>query len=501
MAETAEGRGKSLSPLIALLTCQVAGTFQIAMLIMIMAPLHRAFTDPLGVAWILTTCLLTQAASAAIGGALGDLFGRRRVLVIALMIVTAGAVTCSLSPSLWGLILGAALQGVSGCVTPLCLSLARERMPANRLQQSVGYIMAAATIGSAGAIASSGLLVEPIGWRATYVAAAVLAVMGILALLAFVPASRELQVRGAQKTIWRGAIFAPGIAGLLLGVTNASVWGWTDLRTVIAIVGSIIVLVIWAHGQLRTERPLIDLRLLKDRRLTFAYLCMALTGAGALQHTLVMALFLNQPVATAVGLGLGAVATSLLLLPIRLVGVATSPISGWLSAGYGARTVVILGCALATVGWLIIALFHGTAWLVVLGMFLEGSSSGIIIVGVSNIVLVFAPANRAGEATGILGVLRNTFNAIGAQVTGTLLAAASIKLPGATTTYPAENAYMFAFSYIALISLTSLIVAILIPRDRVTLDRDQDGPRQRGPQTHPMSATNIVRQVMRPVEK
>ncbi len=110
--------------------------------------LYREYAGASGVGWAVTSYLLFSASGSALCGRLGDLLGRRRVMLTALVIAGSGAVLSALAPTLAGLIVGCALQGLAGSLTPLDIGLARETLPARHVPLAVGIIGAAGIVGA-----------------------------------------------------------------------------------------------------------------------------------------------------------------------------------------------------------------------------------------------------------------------------------------------------------------------------------------------------------------
>src|SRR5829696_4098035 len=117
-------------------------------------------TDASGVAWTLTGYLLSAAVCTPIFGRLGDMFGKRRLLVIALAVFAAGSVVAALADSLELLVAGRVLQGVGGGIFPLCFAIIRDEFPPERVSASIGLISATFGIGGGAGLILGGTLVD-----------------------------------------------------------------------------------------------------------------------------------------------------------------------------------------------------------------------------------------------------------------------------------------------------------------------------------------------------
>jgi predicted MFS family arabinose efflux permease len=308
-------------------------------------------------------------------------------------------------------------------------------------------------------------MVDQLGWASIFWVSFSFALFAIVMVLTFVAKAKQAPAGASGVDMVRGVLFAPGIAGLLLALTQSRQWGWNDPKIITMLAGSVLVLVYWGRHQLRQANPLIDLRLLAERRVALAYICISLIGAGLMQVILVMSMFIQQPTATSIGLGLGATTAGVMLMPIRVIGLVASPWGGWMSGRHGARLTLLIGTFLGLAGWAVIALGRHEAWAVLVGMVLEGAGFTVAYVAVPNILLQAVPQERSGEALGLSSVFRSAFSAVGSQIVMWLLATSSVTLPHiADVRFPSETAYLLTFSYIMVTCVLCAIAAYLLPR-------------------------------------
>ena len=194
--------------LIVLVLVEINSAFEVGMMYGILATLMREFGDPVGVGWLFTSFLLVGAASAALGARLGDLFGRRRLVLVMLACAALGSLISALSGSLNGLILGRALQGVAAAVLPLCIGLAREYFPAKRVPLTIGWLAAMGSFSAMIGIIFGGWLADNAGWRTSFWIGAGHAVLSIICVLFLLPPSRRQALAGPLD-VWGGVLFAP----------------------------------------------------------------------------------------------------------------------------------------------------------------------------------------------------------------------------------------------------------------------------------------------------
>ena len=330
--------------LIVLVLVEINSAFEVGMMYGILATLMREFGDPVGVGWLFTSFLLVGAASAALGARLGDLFGRRRLVLVMLACAALGSLISALSSSLNGLILGRALQGVAAAVLPLCIGLAREYFPAKRVPLTIGWLAAMGSFSAMIGIIFGGWLADNAGWRTSFWIGAGHAVLSIICVLFLLPPSRRQALAGPLD-VWGGVLFAPSVAALLLAITRIKGSGLSDPLTLSLIVAGLALLGVWVRRELRHPEPMLDVRLLGQRQIGLTMLLMTLFGLGASQLMLIILLIAQQPGWTGVGLGLSATLASLIKLPSAVASLIGAPWSGWTASRRGARAAALLGAA------------------------------------------------------------------------------------------------------------------------------------------------------------
>jgi len=226
-----EGRQSSSQwlSLVALGACVTACTLEITMLFPALPALIRDFADPAAVFWTVTIQYLVAASSVALCGRLGDLFGRKRVLLVVLSLALCGSLLSLISTALWGIIIGRGIQAISAAAIPLSFGIVRELLPANRVPSGIGLVATVAPVmGGVGGVLG-GVLVDYASWRLLF---AVSAVSGILAV-ALVWWAIPQRTAGARMKIdiVGGLLVPPAIAALLLAIHHSRHWGWMDART------------------------------------------------------------------------------------------------------------------------------------------------------------------------------------------------------------------------------------------------------------------------------
>ncbi|QJQ31440.1 MFS transporter [Sphingomonas lacunae] len=446
--------------IIALWIAEITGSFESAMIIAAMKHLIRDFGDPALVGWLVTAYLIIGAAVAAIVGRLGDIFGRRRLMIIVLVATGIGSLISAFSTDFTWLLIGRIIQGLSGAILPLCVGLTREHVPPAKVPMVIGLMISGASVGTATGLVLGGLIVDHYSWHGVFIASAIFCAITIVACLAFVPRSTPLP--DSRRVDWiNGIAFAPGIMALLYYVSTAPKTGWTTPHNLAAAGIGITFLAWWLHRSLNSSNPLLDVRLLAKREVAVTNLASAIIAMSALQLVLLFSLMLQAPTWTLVGLGATATVAGLAKIPSNILATGAGPFSGWLMTRYGGRFSMVSGGIICTVGWTLAWFDHGSITAVVIALCVISFGATILFAVAPTIVTAAAPVERSSEVSGMLGVVRGLSLGIGAQFVTTLLA--TDQVTRGSESYPSPAAFQLAIGAIIACCIVATLIALALP--------------------------------------
>jgi MFS family permease len=444
---------------VALVIADVTAAFETTMVFTAMRQLFEEYSNPTLVGWLLTAYLLVSAAAAAICGRLGDMYGRRAVLLAMLGCAVIGSLVSAFAPTLEGVIFGRALQGLSGAILPLCLGIARQNVPEKVLPTVVGIVTGSAAIGGALGMLVGGAVVDTFGWRHIFTASSLLGLVSFVACMIAIPRSPTIRKSG-QLDLVGGLLFVPAVAGALLAVSNAREWA-LDWRFFGLLLVSALLFCAWLWHELRHPNPLLDVRLLARRDIWLPNAAMAFCALGAFQFSQLALLLMQQPVWTGVGIGLTATVAALLKLPGNFAAAALSPLTGFLCGRIGGPTVVAVGMTVTAIAsFVLIAIPDNLTALVAITVIISiGTSTAYI--AVPNILLAASPADRTSETAGLSSVVRSMSMAVGAQLMIVLLATMTVSDPSqGPGVFPTLEAYQTVLLAIGVASLVSAGLAL-----------------------------------------
>lgn len=446
----------------ALWMAEITGSFETAMILAASKSLLVDFSDPVLIGWLISGYLIVGAAVAAVAGRLGDIYGRRRVMLALLLIGAAGSLMSALATSYAVLLTGRIIQGLTGAILPLCIGLVRENLPPERVSMGIGLMISGASVGTATGLVLGGWIVDTSGWHGVFFASAGFCLLSFAMIRLFLPVSPR---KPAVRLDWlSGVLFAPGILCLLLYISNGPKAGWFAPLNLAGLAMAVALLGWWLVHSLRSDDPLINIRLFRDRNISIANAITALTAMSTLQITLVFSIMLQAPKWTLVGLGASATLAGLAKLPSNIFSLFAGPLSGWLTYKGGGRFAMIVGGLLTIIGWTMALFAHATLLQVVVALCVISFGSTMFFAVGPTILAYAAPAERTSEVTGVMTVIRQAFLGIGAQIVTVLLATDQVVALDGTTRFPTPAAFDLAIGFIIATCLIATLVALALPR-------------------------------------
>jgi predicted MFS family arabinose efflux permease len=250
----------------------------------LVVPLLPAFpalldTAPGTVAWLVTSTLLSGAVCAPVLGRLGDMYGKRRMLLVALAIMSLGSALGAVSSEFAVVLAARALQGTALGVIPLGISIMRDLLPEEKVMS--GTALMSATLGTGGAVGLplAGLVAQHASWQWLFAGSAVLGALQIVLVLAVV---RESEQRSGGRFDVPGALgLSAALICLLLAISKSSVWGWSSGATLGLLAASAALFTVWGSYELRVPTPLVDLRVSARPAVPLTNIASVMTGCAA----------------------------------------------------------------------------------------------------------------------------------------------------------------------------------------------------------------------------
>jgi EmrB/QacA subfamily drug resistance transporter len=367
--------------------------------------------------WIVSAYTLLFASLQITAGGLGDRFGRKRWFMIGLVIFTSTSLLAALSQNIEMLLAARALQGIGAAfIMPLSLSLISAAFPPEERSRAIGIWAAVSVSSIALGPIVGGALVEYASWPWVF------AINIPIGIGAFIVTSAV--VRESRDNSGTVAIDIPGtvlitlaIASLTWGLIEAGNRGWTDSWILASFVAAAVFTASFIRVEMTAENPMIPLRFFKSRTFTGAnidsfLIAFLITGVGFF-----MTLY-QQNIH-----GFSPVRTGLALLPMVVVMMIGSPISGTLTAKLGPRRLISAGMFVTGLGMFLFLRsdVHAT-YLDILPAFLVlGLGMSFIWTPMTTAVLNSVDSEKSGIASAINGAIREIGTALGIALLGTIM--------------------------------------------------------------------------------
>ncbi|MGO4258746.1 MFS transporter [Marmoricola sp. RAF53] len=416
-------------------------------------------TSASNASWAVTVTLLTAAVTMPISGRLGDMVGKRLMLLVSLGFLVVGSLFCALSDSLVPVLTGRALQGMAMGVIALGISIMRDELPADRVGPAVARVSATLGVGGAIGLPVAAVIVEKANWHALFWIAAALGAIGIAAVLAVIP---ESPVRTPARFDFLGAIgLGSALVMLLLAISKGGDWGWSDHLTVGLLAGSVVVFLIWGFWELRTSAPLVDLRTTARPQVLFTNI--ASVGAGFAMYGMSLApiQILLAPQVTGYGLELTLIQAGLVLMPGGLMMYLFSGVGARITAARGPRASLMTGLAIIALGYVVLLFLRAEWWQVSLAGAITSAGVGVAYAAMPALIMGAVPLSETAAANGLNALMRSVGTSLSAAVVGTVLAHQTMSL--GPVQLPSEHGFTLAILISLAASALAFALTLAIP--------------------------------------
>ncbi|MFC8301992.1 MFS transporter [Micromonospora orduensis] len=433
---------------------------------------------PAGLAWVVNAYLVAFGGLLLLAGRLGDLLGRRRVFLAGVALFTLASLACAAATGPAQLVGARFGQGVGGALAmavSLGMIVRLYPEPAERARAIAVFSFTGAAGASVGTVAG-GVLTELAGWRSIFLVNLPIGAAILVAATRRLPAERGIGLRSGLDV--PGALLATaGLMATVLAIVGTGEHGWTSPRTLGAAAIAALLLGGFAVRQRAAATPLLPGRVLRVP---------GLVAANTVQFLMVAAFFGFQfllAVELQLVLGLDAAATGWAFLPTPvMIAVVSLGLAGRLIARWGARSVLLAGLGLATVGFLLLARLPADGRYladVLPAMVIFGVAGGLTLPAVTTLAMAGATDADAGLASGLANTTQQVGGAVGLAALATLAAARTdvLRAGGSAETAALAAGYRTAFAVAAALVVAALLVALgTLPRRQAGPSTDTDAP-------------------------
>src|SRR3954464_6894084 len=367
--------------------------------------------------WTVTAYALTFAVLLLTGGKLGDLYGRRRIFTIGLLIFTASSLSCGLSSSAPELIASRAVQGIgSALMMPATLSIITATFAARQRGMAIGIWAGVSAMALAIGPLLGGIITEHISWNWIFFVNVPIGILAVVVSIVVVPESRDTSKE--QRLDLPGLVSSGvGLLALVYALTEAHSHGWTSPLILGLFAVAVVALGTFVLLELHQRLPMLDLSLFRNgpstgRNIVAILVTLAMFG-----------IFVFFPIYMQTFRGWSPIQAGAALLPWTLLVVIFAPIAGKLSDRVGSRWLIAGGMTTVAVCCLLLSTvtLHSTFWHMLPAFLLGGLGMSFVMTPMSAAAMGAAPVDKAGVASGVLNTFRQVGVALGIAITGAII--------------------------------------------------------------------------------
>jgi len=373
-------------------------------------------TDASVVLWVSVAYLLVTASLMLTLGRIADVLSRKKIYNLGFALFTVGLIFCSLSQSMFHLILSRIFQGVGAAMTvSLSMAIVTAVFPAQERGKALGILGGVVSVGLMTGPILGGFLMDIFGWRSIFYMRVPVGIIGLGMswIILRDPKGPEVPL---EFDLWGAVTLFGGLCSLLLVFNLGGRWGFTSPQTGMLAGSALILTVLFLLFEKRAQNPVVDLNLFRNRVFACGNLSIVTLYVPIMAFVFLMPFYLID------GLGLSASRAGLLMAFVPLTNAMVAPLSGWLSDKIGYRLLRTFGIALFG-----LALFRlsgldiqSNTIDILIRLVVLGLGFGMFDTPNNSSIMGSVPPDRLGTASAMIGTSRQVGIVIGTAVAGTL---------------------------------------------------------------------------------
>jgi len=463
--------------------------FSETMLLPAIPEIIQDFNIPYGTAaWIFSAYLIVAAVMTPVAGRLSDLYGKKKILLILLIIYVAGLTAGGFADNISFLLAARIIQGVGLAAVPAAFSLLRDTFPPSKLAIAVGVFGSAYSAGSVVGLLVGASIIQNFGWHSTFLAIVPFSALVTIMIAKFVKQNNGQQnqsiIAKAPQTASKNnnsnsnkkriaSSFPIDIKGVLaLSVTITSflialtliqtgINSENLLQVVAAFATSAISLSIFVILERRIVPPFLDLRLLKHKILLPSYILLVATGITMFMIYPTIVQLVRSPIP--LGFGGDSVDVANVQLPFMITFLIFSGITPFIINRIGSIKPTIIGAIISLIGALGLLMFHSSEFTVSANLAVIASGLSLTITSTWNMVVSGSPKEFTGISVGVGALLLFIGMAMGPALAGVYMGAHET-VDGVEGSYPSPGSYNLVFLTVILLSAASLGFGLMLRR-------------------------------------
>jgi MFS transporter, DHA2 family, multidrug resistance protein len=370
--------------------------------------------------WAVNAYVLVFAGLLFTTGVLGDRYGRRRLLLIGMVVFGSMSALCAFSQTSGQLIAARALMGIGAAmVQPQTLSIITNVFEPRERGRAIGIWAGFSGLAVAIGPVTGGFLLEHFWWGSVFLVNVPFVVVGVIAILLIVPESRDPHPGKIDPV---GVLLSiAGLVSLVYGIIKGGQttdWSRPDVWGTILL--GVLLLTAFVLVERRSDHPSLDLSLFRQPAFSAATVAIGLTFFALFGSTFYLAFYLQAV------RGYSALQAGLCLLPVAVAILIAAPRSGKLAERFGPRAVSVAGLIImgAALGSYFFVAATTALWVVEVLLFLQGFGMGLVMAPTTNVVMSVVPRQKAGAGSAVTNTVRQLGGALGVAILGSILSVA-----------------------------------------------------------------------------
>jgi MFS family permease len=474
--------------------------------------------------WILTAYLVSGAVMTPIAGKLSDIYGRKKILLVIMVIYALGVCLAGFSSNIYFMLMARAIQGIGMSMFPIAFGIVRDKFPREKISIGQGVITSMFASGAVIGLAVGGIIIQNYGWRTTFFTIIPVAIALLLIIRRFIHVNEGDDQQYQQQTQKRskiveedndidntknnnqpkkmnnsnsnkkppnqidvkGAIaLAVTVASFLLVLTFMETSGTNDSTTSIIsnsydndhiknnnnssaqalipfLTLGIISFILFVVIERRAKYPLVDFRLMLNKSILPANLIIMLVGLSMFMVFQTIPILVRNP--EPVGFGEDAITTGKVQLPFALILLVFGPTSGFIISKLGSLKPIICGTFITTAGFTGLLIFHTTELSVSTNLAILSTGLSLTSVGAMNVIILSTPRQFSGISLGMSSLMRIIGAAIGPALAGMYMQThqSLLNIHGIVGYFPSSASFDLIFISAVAFSIISIALAIIL---------------------------------------
>jgi MFS family permease len=413
--------------------------------------------------WILSSYLIAGAVMTPIAGKLSDLYGKKKILLVVMMIYSAGILAGGFANTFPVMILARIAQGVGMSMFPIGFGIVQEIFPSKKLAMAQGIFTSTFFGGAVVGLLVGAKIISDYGWHATFFSVFPIAIGLAFIMARFIcikksddknnPQSMKIDIKGVMALSVTVILF-------LMGLSYLEEISSGNLNSLAFFVAAATSMIIFVRIEKKATQPLVDLKLLANKVLLPSNIIIMTVGASTFMVYQTIPILIRSP--QPLGFGGDPIAIANVQLPFMIISLVVSAASGFFLTKVGNFKLTALGTIICTIGFFSIFAFHSTEPMIAATLTIISVGLSFSIVGAFNIILVLSPQKVVGISLGMTVLLALVGNSIGPSLAGMYQQMNQSTIPKVTGSFPAAQAYNEIFLTAALISVLSVILVTLL---------------------------------------